>query len=89
MTGSPSDVGAEPGDPDDPDPSGVGDLGVADAAAALDRVEAALGGVVAALTRLDDGRYPYCTRCGAPLDRARLAADPLTEHCPDRCGETP
>ena len=72
-----------------PCPGGIGRpwRGPGDAAAQLDRVEATLSGVVATLTRLDEGRYHQCTRCGAPLDRARLAADPLTEHCPDRCGD--
>jgi RNA polymerase-binding transcription factor DksA len=55
----------------------------------LDKVEATLTAVVAALTRLDEGRYDRCGRCGAPLVPEVLAADPLADRCPDRCGATP
>lgn len=87
MTGT-FEGGAVAGDTDPAgvDPSvGGARRAVADVGAELDRVEATLAAVVAALARLDEGRYHRCGRCGAPLDPARLAADPLIEHCPDRC----
>jgi RNA polymerase-binding transcription factor DksA len=59
-----------------------------EASAQLDRVEAGLTAVVAALTRLDEGRYLHCSRCGAPLEPDTLAADPLADQCPDRCART-
>lgn len=35
----------------------------------------------AALTRIDDGEYGYCTECGEPLDPARLRVDPALPRC--------
>lgn len=34
-----------------------------------------------ALARLDAGRYGICTRCGIPIDAARLEALPAAAHC--------
>jgi RNA polymerase-binding transcription factor len=34
-----------------------------------------------ALTRLDDGRYGSCVRCGAPIGRERLVARPAASLC--------
>ena len=56
--------------------------GSADPSAELDRAEAALVGVEAALARLDDGTYGTCEVCRTRLDDALLAADPLARHCP-------
>ena len=34
-----------------------------------------------ALTRLESGDYPYCSKCGTAIGEQRLAAIPYTEHC--------
>jgi len=34
-----------------------------------------------ALQRMDDGTYGLCTRCGKPIEKARLAALPYAELC--------
>ena len=36
---------------------------------------------VAALRKLDDGRYGACDRCGQPIGEARLAARPAALTC--------
>jgi RNA polymerase-binding transcription factor DksA len=35
----------------------------------------------AALTRLDNGLYGYCVRCGDPISEERLSALPYTPFC--------
>lgn len=35
----------------------------------------------AALTRLDDGTYGICSRCGQPIGEGRLAARPAASTC--------
>lgn len=35
----------------------------------------------AALGRLDDGEYGYCTDCGEDIEAKRLAADPAIARC--------
>jgi RNA polymerase-binding transcription factor DksA len=52
---------------------------------AVDRI---LDAVEAALTRLDDGTYRLCSRCGATMEDARLAADPTATICV-RCAAVP
>ena len=37
----------------------------------------------AALKRLDDGEYGYCTDCGEGVEPKRLAADPTIPRCLD------
>ena len=37
--------------------------------------------VHAALGRLDEGEYGYCTECGEEIEAARLAADPSIPAC--------
>jgi len=37
--------------------------------------------VLAALERMDDGEYGYCTDCGEALAPARLRADPTLPRC--------
>jgi DnaK suppressor protein len=54
----------------------------ADDAARLAGIETELAGVEAALRRLDDGTYGTCEACGAGMDPATLAADPLVTRCP-------
>jgi RNA polymerase-binding transcription factor DksA len=49
----------------------------------LERVEAELGDVEHALTRLDDGTYGTCEACGEAIDDARLEAMPATRFCVD------
>lgn len=46
----------------------------------------ALDAVVAALVRLDEGRYGTCVECGEPIDPARLDAIPEAALCV-RCAE--
>jgi RNA polymerase-binding transcription factor len=41
----------------------------------------ALHDVEAAITRLADGSYGRCERCGEPIAPARLEAIPAAEHC--------
>jgi DnaK suppressor protein len=40
-----------------------------------------LADIDAALARLDAGHYGTCTRCGAPISPARLAARPAAATC--------
>lgn len=51
--------------------------------AAVDAVDDLLDEVEQALSRLDDGTYGQCSSCGAPIDGARLAADPTADLCVD------
>ncbi|SFC12023.1 TraR/DksA family transcriptional regulator [Tropicimonas isoalkanivorans] len=37
----------------------------------------------AALRRLEEGEYGYCTDCGEPIAPARLALDPAIARCAD------
>ncbi len=76
-------TGGEPPRPGD-EPTGAAvalaydravDLGV------LDRVEAELAGLEAALERLDAGTYGTCEVCGDPMGDDRLTAFPLTRWC--------
>jgi RNA polymerase-binding transcription factor DksA len=39
-----------------------------------------------ALTRIEEGRYGLCRRCGNPIDPARLNAIPYARYCLD-CAE--
>jgi RNA polymerase-binding transcription factor DksA len=50
---------------------------------ALGGIERDLDGVDAALRALDAGTYGACTSCGAPIDDALLAADPVRTGCAD------
>ena len=43
------------------------------------RLEAAA--IKSALTRLEDGTYEVCARCGKPIDERRLVALPTTTTC--------
>ncbi len=45
------------------------------------RRDARLQRVKAALTRLDDGNYGDCLRCGEGIDNKRLDADPAATLC--------
>ncbi len=49
----------------------------------LERVEAELGDVEHALSRLDDGTYGSCAACGKPIGDTRLEAMPATRFCVD------
>ena len=40
-----------------------------------------LGKIERALTRLDEGTYGICTRCGKPIEKARLKALPYVDLC--------
>ncbi len=55
--------------------------------ALLERAEAQLQQVRAALTRLDAGTYGLCQKCGQPIDDERLELVPLTTHC-IRCAQS-
>ncbi len=48
---------------------------------AADTVDALLDEVELALARLDDGTYGRCETCGAVIDDAVLAADPVVRSC--------
>ncbi|CAN5700228.1 MAG: hypothetical protein M3535_07450 [Actinomycetota bacterium] len=51
--------------------------------ATLDRIEAGLAEVDAAMARLDDASYGACVTCGSPLRDDVLAAAPTVRSCPD------
>lgn len=51
------------------------------AAALLGRAREHLSAIDTALTRLDDGSYGVCERCGRPIGAARLAARPAARAC--------
>ncbi len=55
--------------------------GADEAVAALERIEAELDEVDAALDRLDDGTYGRCRVCDAPLSDAELAERPAASTC--------
>jgi RNA polymerase-binding transcription factor DksA len=40
-----------------------------------------LGKIDRALTRMDDGVYGICSRCGRPIEKARLKALPYVDLC--------
>src|SRR3972149_10844807 len=40
-----------------------------------------LGKIDRALTRMDEGRYGICSRCGKPIEKARLKALPYVDLC--------
>lgn len=51
---------------------------------ALDkRRETEIRRIDAALARLDEGEYGYCTACGADIDLKRLELDPAAPLCAD------
>jgi RNA polymerase-binding transcription factor DksA len=56
-----------------------------DAERVLRTVEADLDAVDAALSRLDDGCYGTCSRCGQDIPAPVLAADPLADRCLATC----
>ena len=60
---------------------GVPDSLYSDDVALLDEVDAELGGVDAALRRLDEGTYFTCDVCGTGLDPAVMERYPLTTVC--------
>lgn len=49
--------------------------------AIVERVEAQLRGIQAALERLDAGTYGVCEACGKPIEDARLEAVPAARFC--------
>jgi DnaK suppressor protein len=49
--------------------------------AAHDGLGLVLAEVIRAQTKLADGTYGVCDRCGAPIARERLAARPWATHC--------
>jgi RNA polymerase-binding transcription factor DksA len=49
---------------------------------ALDeRGRAALVAIRAALSRIESGNYGWCVGCGAPIEAARLRAEPEADRC--------
>jgi DnaK suppressor protein len=50
-------------------------------AALLDQAQSHLAGLDQALSRLREGRYGRCERCGQPIAPARLAARPAARTC--------
>ncbi len=53
------------------------------AQASVQRREAMLRQIDAALKRIDDGEYGYCRDCGEPVDPRRLEVDPTALLCID------
>ena len=51
------------------------------------RRDAEIQRIDAALKRIDDGEYGYCTACGDPITLKRLEFDPSTPLCID-CART-
>lgn len=41
----------------------------------------ALSAIRAALSRIEAGNYGWCVACGAPIEEARLRAEPEADHC--------
>jgi RNA polymerase-binding transcription factor DksA len=50
-------------------------------AALIDQAEQHLADLDQALSRLDQGSYGRCERCGQPIAPARLAARPAARTC--------
>lgn len=66
--------------PWDPDNS-VGTESSENAALQIRRLSATLEQLTAALSRLEQGSYGTCTRCGAFIEKERLEAIPYTRRC--------
>ena len=84
--------------PSRPDDGGQGPDQAPDALVEeLDRAEATLAAVEAALARLDEGAYGRCTSCGGLVEASVLEDDPAASHCqacahdlaPEPGGDTP
>jgi len=56
--------------------------------ALLERAEAQMREVRAALARLENGTYGMCQKCGRPIDDERLEFLPLAAYC-IRCAQPP
>ncbi len=54
---------------------------MSDDAPLIGSLSATLDAVDRALERLRDGSYRTCETCGAPIEEAQLAADPLRTRC--------
>ena len=50
-------------------------------AALVDQARQHLADIDAAVSRLDDGSYGSCERCGRPIEGERLAARPVARTC--------
>ena len=42
-----------------------------------------LARIEAALARMEEGRFGYCTQCCGPIPMDRLEADPAMARCPE------
>lgn len=42
-----------------------------------------LARIEAALARMEEGRFGFCTQCSGPIPIDRLEADPAMARCPD------
>ena len=49
--------------------------------ALVSQAQSSLAEIDAAITRLDDGTYGVCERCGEPIGAGRLEARPLARRC--------
>ncbi len=67
----------------EPDENDAADLieGYGDNTAILKDLEIRYNNVKAALARITDGAYGACAVCGAPIEEARLDADPAADTC--------
>jgi RNA polymerase-binding transcription factor DksA len=54
-----------------------------EAEALASQLKEALGDVLQALGKLDEGTYGVCERCGQQIDPARLEAKPASAYCID------
>ncbi|HEX3962708.1 MAG TPA: TraR/DksA C4-type zinc finger protein [Trebonia sp.] len=84
-----AEAAAQPGTDDEHDPEGATlAFERQHTAALLARAREQITEIEAAISRLDDGTYGTCTRCGQPVGENRLAARPAAATCV-RCARLP
>ncbi|MCW2935256.1 MAG: yocK [Actinomycetia bacterium] len=84
-----AEAAAQPGTDDEHDPEGATlAFERQHTAALLARAREQITEIEAAISRLDDGTYGTCTRCGQPVGEDRLAARPAAATCV-RCARLP
>jgi RNA polymerase-binding protein DksA len=77
-----AEAAAQPGTDDEHDPEGATlAFERQHTAALLARAREQITEIDAAISRLDDGTYGTCTRCGQPVGEDRLAARPAAATC--------
>jgi RNA polymerase-binding transcription factor DksA len=84
-----ADAASQPGTDDEHDPEGATLAFEREhTAALLAQTCEQVAEIDAAITRLDDGTYGRCVRCGQPVGQERLAARPAAATCV-RCARRP